>query len=114
MYIWLAVAVAFAASLGYGAIQTMNLRACQRQSARELAAHAVAIEKQNAKVSEWEGKAKTAQAKSAQAVKAAIEAGKVAKEREAALLSHAGPPPGASCETREIAVLELLRRARSK
>ena len=114
MYVWLAVAVAFAASLGFGGIQTWNLRHCQQQSAKELAEHAVAIERQNAKVTEWEQKAASVQAKSDQAVKAAREASKISKEKEAVLLRHAGPPPGASCETREIAVLELLRRARSK
>jgi hypothetical protein len=112
MYVWLAVAVAFALSLGFGGIQTWNLRVHQRQCAEAIASYLEAISIQNAKVTEWEGKAKTAQAKSAQAVKAAIEAGKVAKEREAVILSQPRPLEQASCQEREIAVLELLRRAR--
>jgi len=114
MYIWLAIGLAFAAALGFGGIQTWNLRACGRQSAQALAEHAVAIATQNAKVTEWEGKAKAAQAKSAQAVKAAIEAGKASKEREAAILATTGPAVGASCQEREDATLTLLRRTRTR
>ena len=113
LYAWIAIGLAFAASLGFGGIQTWNLRHCQQQSAKELAEHAVAIAAQNAKVSEWEGKAASAQAKSAQAVKAAIEASKRAKQRESSILEAPRPSLEASCEAREAATLGLIRRART-
>lgn len=113
MYAWIAVAVAFAASLGFGFLQTWNLRACQSQSAKALAAYAVAIETQNAKVSEWQQKATAAQARAAQAGKQAAEASKIAKQKEAAILGAARPSEGATCEERESAVRSLISRFRA-
>lgn len=113
MYVWLAVALAFIASLAVSGLQTWNLRACQRQSAKALAEYAVAIAAQNAKVAEWEQKAKAAQANAAQAGKQAAETVKRAKEKEQIILSQPGPSAEASCEERETSVLDLLRRART-
>jgi len=114
MVAWLAIGLAFAASLGFGAIQTWNLRACGRQYAKAVAEYTSAIQKQNDKVTEWEGKAALAQAKSAQAVKVAIEASKIAKQRETGLLSQPRPSVEANCEAREAATLGLIRRARTR
>ena len=113
MYAWLAIGLAFGASLGFGAIQTWNLRACQRQSAQAIADHAIAIAKQNEKVTEWEAKAKAAQAKASEAAKRAAATATIAKAKESSILGQLGPSKGATCEERERAVQGLLRRART-
>lgn len=109
---WILVGLAIAAALGFGAIQTFNLRACQQQYAKALADYTVAIEKQNSMVIEWQQKATQAQARAAQAGKKAAEATRIAKQRESAILQAPGPTR-ASCEERERATLDLLRRYRA-
>jgi len=105
---WIAAGVVLLASLGFGAIQTWNLRHCQREAAKL----AVAVEAQNVKVTEWEGKAKAAKAKEVLALKKAAETAKAAKEREVARSKIPGPSAGATCQEREDATLDLLRRYR--
>ena len=113
MYGLIAIGVITLALVGFGGIQTLNLRHCQQQSAKALAAHAVAIAEQNARVSEWEQKAKSVQARAAQAGKQAAEHAKIAKQRESAILGQPGPSKEADCTDRELATLELIRHYRS-
>jgi predicted lysophospholipase L1 biosynthesis ABC-type transport system permease subunit len=112
MYAWIAIGLAFAASLGFGAVQTWNLRVQQRQCAEAIASHIQAIATQNEKVTEWEQKATQAQAKASEAAKLAAAAATIAKAKEATIKAVAPPSAGASCEERENATLDLLRRSR--
>lgn len=110
---WIIIGAAFVLVLAFGVIQTWDLRACQRQFAAVVAEYSAAFQRQNDKVTEWEKKAREAQAKSTLALKKAEEARKASEDKVRVILATPKSSDTSTCIERENAIKDLIRQYRT-